>query len=296
MLEEQGFTKKQQSNWWEDEIRRLAACLKESESENQRLKNEKEKLTLEIDLQSRNFLVAIDNLKLEKMDLMGRLHEEIDKVKNLLSEMDTMKSDMFKCEQEFQQSRVKADQSEILEKRVTKLQKELLLMGELQQQYKSRLAELKERNAALHEAKIQLDSLSQHEEALKAQLNQKTRESEVNRATIEDLTSRLNDKELHLREIKADFEQLQHKSDRDIEALKSHLSTRYNIESTLNAEIIYLKAELDKKTQERGAASSARNKVIASGESSNSPSYENVEKGVDIASETIGVISSGDED
>lgn len=37
-------------------------------------------------------------------------------------------------------------------------------MGELQQQYKSRLAELKDRNVALHEVKIQLDSLSQHEE------------------------------------------------------------------------------------------------------------------------------------
>jgi len=207
------------------------------------LKRDKDEIERKYEISEKSLLNKNKRLEAEIKDLSIQLSGELKSKRETESKLQACEVELFKMNEQLQRYEKMANTSDNLKSQVTDLNKELLLMGELQQRYQQRLASLSLNNAT-PEANYALECCQEELEDLKGYVHECERTNSSLEARVGELQNCVAGKDDLLNQAKKQMEDMRGFYAAKDDALSKKYKTQKDIQSMLQTEILKLHAEI----------------------------------------------------
>lgn len=243
-LEEQNTAMQDQLRLQENEIQNLSISLRLQQELVSKLKNTDDANKQEREIQQKSFLQEIEILHGKQKDLKAQLEAEKRQCDLLSKELQSCKARVFELEQETKSLRDQANLSQQLKDQIARLNKELLLMGELQQLYQQRLASVSLSHQPRQEMTFILDTYKAEVETQKVSLDQKTVLLDATKTKLVEAEEMIKQKDIALGEQKKLFEEMKMMYKGERSALEEKYNAQKKIQLTLQAQLLDVHSRL----------------------------------------------------
>ncbi|ELU12842.1 hypothetical protein CAPTEDRAFT_219242 [Capitella teleta] len=239
-MEEQNTAMRDQLQLQEKEIQTLSASIKELRQSFHQMKSS------QTDSQNKRLMQErLQNDEKEEMEakiseLTQRLEKKGQENANLNKQLQTSKSHVFNLERELEVLKLQSEAACLVKDEVGSLNKELLLMGELQQKYQQRLADSSVKHHANKQTLMLLESCRNENNELALKLEQTSLQFEASKAVAHDLEEQVKTKDSLLVKQKAIIEALKAQTQAKLKAVESKYQCQKSIEAALHAEVLHL--------------------------------------------------------
>ncbi|XP_041368930.1 hamartin-like [Gigantopelta aegis] len=244
-LEEHNHAMANQIDLQGSEIHNLRVSLQLLQNENQQLKQAKESNEYEKLVQLRTTLQENKDLKMANSELKSLLitqREDHDKLKKHLQETESC---LFNTKEEKDILQREVDITNKLKEQIFQLQKEILLMGELQQKYQEKINVLRPQQNAKAEQDLLVTSLRAEMKAIKAELKQKTVQLDFMKAKVIHFEEMNRSKEIAIRNVKTNLENVKTSHEDELKAVEDKYNTMMRMNQQLEGEILNLLSQID---------------------------------------------------
>ena len=248
-LEEQNSAMQDQLRLKESEVQSLHVTMRLQQKQVHDLQQAKEKLEKEKMELQKSLRTEVSNLQSDKRDLQSIVDTKIREHDDVKRDLHNTKSQMFNFVQELTALQTKADFAAELQEQVVSLNKELLLMGELQQKYRQRLATTATMHNPKPEQQLIIQAYKRELASAKAELEQKTVNYDAvvtYRATQDE---QLVKKDTIIAEQKRTVENSQAMYKAQHDAAEEKYRAQLKIIAALNAQILELRAKLEERAE-----------------------------------------------
>ncbi|XP_069705375.1 hamartin isoform X3 [Periplaneta americana] len=220
---------------------------------NEREKRKKELLAIEQQMKETiNYWQAQCNslqkdnkeLKTNSELLRQELNQAKERTATVTKEFQQVESMLFEVGNEMRQAVAQASAGEQLRGDMEQLQKELILMGELQQKYRDRFSQLPLRNNEEEVAYIQ-DAYCEEIRAINEMLEQRNSVLEAAKARVADLESVMTRRDMIIADQKRVLKQVKEEYQEKLEAVESKYETQRAITQRMESHILELYNQLE---------------------------------------------------
>lgn len=272
-LEEQNLAMQDQLRLQEHEIQNLLVTVRLQQQEVQDSRSVKERFEKELcDLQ-RSSRQEVDNLQCDKRDLQSIIDQKIKDISSLKRDLQDKKSQLFNFVHELNALRAKADIATELQEQVARLNKELLLMGELQQKYQQRLMVQSTMHNPRPEMQFVLETYKQELGSTRRTLDQRTRDYDGLLAYCGQQEETLATKDGTIKEQKQRLEDMDNVVKAQVAAVEAKYSVQKKITTAFSAQILELTARLEQTQNAKSVETKSEN--METGASNSTAGSEN---------------------
>lgn len=240
--QEELLATKDQLRLQEDKMRELTDALNKQMEESRRFKSITSSWESNQRIELRNLLNENAQLKSKETELMKKLETQQKDYDTKHTEIQQLKAKIFTLENEVDLLRVKASEKEQLSKQVNQLVKELLVMGELNQQQKDAIKKLTAVEGQNPESNMQLHGCQRELAAAKQTVKRQKDELEALTAKLADMETLVSNKEFEIREMKKFTEGLKGTYVGKIQSLEEKYSSQKKVTQALESYILNLQA------------------------------------------------------
>lgn len=244
-LEEQNNAMAEQLKQHELMIRDFQVSMKLIQEENRKLKSSKDSEEYEKLVQLRSCLQENEDLKNVKKEfnmLLVRQREEQEKLNKRIM---ATEAKLFNTEKELEKMRDVASLNTKLKDKVLQLQKEVLLMGELQQKCNDKLLSSKSSRASRLENEHMRTAMQNELKEKTEQLSSKTFMLESCQHQLKEQQQLLTDKETALSELKSNVEKIKTSHNDELKCIEDKHQAALHVNQALESHILQLYMELE---------------------------------------------------
>ncbi|KAK6195034.1 hypothetical protein SNE40_000552 [Patella caerulea] len=272
-LEEQNRAMVEQRKLHEQEIQNLTVSLRLVQEENQTYKQEKESNTYEDLVKLRTTLQTNKDLEEANIGLKNLLITQREDHDKLKMQWQDSKSKLSNTEKELDILKDQVVYTQKLKEQVFKLQKEVLLMGELQQKYHERLHNQRNSYSVKPDQNYLAQSLKAEKKGLKDKLNKMTSRLQVVENQVTELEKQIQIKNEAIQELKHNLEKGQIIHVDEIKAVNDKYEAMVKVNQQFEAELLTLHSQVDQLTQKcqlrrKGSASQSNSCVLTDSKTS----------------------------
>ncbi|XP_052789916.1 hamartin-like [Mya arenaria] len=265
MLEEQNAAMTDQLQQKDHQLKDQELNIKLLETENGQLKAERDSETFEKHLQLNSCLRENEELKNAKKEfntLLVRQREEQDKLEQRLMEKE---SHLFNTTKELEKMAEVTQANAKLKEQVLQLQKELVLMGELQHKSSEKLLAYKASKASHLEHKHIQAGLQQEIHTLKKDLSVKSTQLEGCQAQLRDQMESLTSKEEAMSQMKLLVDKVKARHSEELQSVEEKHQASLRVNQALESHILQLYSDLELSKAQLDKGSPSRQTSITPG-------------------------------
>ncbi|XP_013415766.1 hamartin isoform X3 [Lingula anatina] len=267
-IEEQNVARGDQLKLQEDEIQHLTRTLNSKGQENRNLMEALDNLKKGGEQKLKSLTQDNETLKYNNKELQNMLVVNRQENDNLQEEISSLKAQIFQLETQLGLTQEKADMTQELQEQVNHLNKEILLMGELQQQYKERQEAMILQKEVRPQTLYLIDTYKAENNNIRLSLDQKTVEVEGYRSHLAEVEELLKSKEMAMAEEKKTLERVKNRHKDQIKAMEERYQVMKKINRRQESHILELSDKIDRlKVQDKAqhdAGNSSNNSRTAS--------------------------------
>lgn len=240
---------KDQLRLQEDKMRELTDALKNREEANREFKGITSAWDHQQQLKLRDLLNENAHLKYTQKELLEKLEVQQKDFDTKQTEINQVKARIFTLEKELDQLRTCLTEKDRLSDQMGQLVKELLIMGELNQQQKETIKKLSLVEGQNPESTMQLHSCHRELGAAKQTVKRQKAELEALNAKLADIESVASSKDIEIRELKKFSELLKGTYNGKIESLEEKYNAQKKMTQALESYILH-EQSLERKKEE----------------------------------------------
>ncbi|XP_064649167.1 hamartin-like isoform X2 [Lineus longissimus] len=239
-LEEQNSAMRDQLQLQEKDIEQLQVALKLQREENRRISDGKKVMELEKESELVKLRRSEEELEYKTKELQSMLVTEKDEKKIMLQELQTARSDLFNLRKEMGIIESKVALTNELQEQVKHLNKELLLMGELQKKYREKMAALSKNDTRGYGQKQIIEAYKSEIEALKSSQDQVLIHSESLKTRVADLEEVIKNKDVVIKDQKRSLEKVKNVYTSKLECVNDKYRGQQSVIQRLEAHVLEL--------------------------------------------------------
>ncbi|XP_074655191.1 hamartin-like isoform X2 [Tubulanus polymorphus] len=276
-LQEQNKAMKDQICLQENEIHSLNIALKLQQEETRRLKESKMKTELELDKRLKEVEQESEELKYRNKELKSQVLAQREDYNKLLKTLQDSKSQLFKVAHKIMAMKSTINRTHLLQATVERLNKELLMMGELQKKYQEKLAHYATASSGDEMLHLLLQAHKAEIADLNCKLSQKCVEIEASKAKLMEFEDIVHTKDENNMKMKRMQEHTKYLHLAEIEALNNKYHTLLKSNRQLETHIMQLRDRIShmESSKDDGSMKSLSN----SARSSPSPDKMDIRRG-----------------
>ncbi|XP_061169862.1 hamartin-like isoform X1 [Saccostrea echinata] len=252
-LEEQTKAQKEQIKILETEIQNLRLSMKILQEENRRLKQTNESNEYETQVKLRACLNELDELRLAKTEMNTLLIKQREDQDALKAKLQSTEAQLFQEQRVNQHLKEQVQMTQRLKEQVLQLHKELLLMGELQGKYETKLSVIRNSHHAKPEQETMIGTLRAENTALREKMKSNTLNLEGFGKRVQELEGNVQNKQMTIEELQRQLHYAKICQQDEIKAVEDKYSSICSINQRLEGHIMSLYAQIDQLQQPKQA-------------------------------------------
>ncbi|XP_048773723.2 hamartin-like isoform X3 [Ostrea edulis] len=254
-LEEQTKAQTEQIQILETEIQNLRLSMKLLQEENRRLKQTSESNEYETQVKLRACLSELDDLRSAKTEMNTLLIRQREDQDALKAKLQNTEAKLFQEQRMNQHLKEQVQMTQRLKEQVLQLHKELLLMGELQGKYETKLNIIRNSHHAKPEQDNMITTLRAENKALKEKMKINTLNWDGVGKKIQELEGNLQNKQLSIEELKRQLHLAKICHEDEIKAVEDKYNSICSINQRLEGHIMSLYGQIDQMERPKQAKS-----------------------------------------
>ncbi|XP_078363001.1 hamartin-like [Oculina patagonica] len=240
---------KDQLRLQEDKMRELTDALNKQVEENRRFKEITSSWDKQQRLQLRDLFNENTQLKYTQKELLEKLEAQQKDFDTKQTEINQVRARVFTLENELDRLKVEVSEKDQLSAQVNHLVKELLIMGEFNQQQKDAIQKLTLAEGQNPESNMQLHGCHRELGVAKQTVKKQKAELEAITSKLTDLETLVSSKDIELRELKKFTEGLKGTYTGKIKSLEEKYNAQKKITQALESYILDLQSSVDSKKE-----------------------------------------------
>lgn len=257
-LEEQTKAQAEQIQLMDTEIQNLTLSMKILQEENRRLKQTNESNEYETQVKLRACLNELDELRSAKTEMNTLLIRQREDQDALKAKLQNTEAQLFKEQRVNQHLKEQVQMTQRLKEQVLQLHKELLLMGELQGKYETKLHVIRNSHHSKPEQENMIATLRAENKALKEKIKINTLNLDGFGKKLQDMEGHLQNKQLTVEELQRQLHYAKVCHEDEIKTVEDKYNSVCSINQRLEAHIMALYGQVDQMERPRQAKASKR--------------------------------------
>lgn len=257
-LEEQTKAQAEQIQLMDTEIQNLTLSMKILQEENRRLKQTNESNEYETQVKLRACLNELDELRSAKTEMNTLLIRQREDQDALKAKLQNTEAQLFKEQRVNQHLKEQVQMTQRLKEQVLQLHKELLLMGELQGKYETKLHVIRNSHHSKPEQENMIATLRAENKALKEKIKINTLNLDGFGKKLQDMEGHLQNKQLTVEELQRQLHYAKVCHEDEIKTVEDKYNSVCSINQRLEAHIMSLYGQVDQMEGPRQAKASKR--------------------------------------
>lgn len=257
-LEEQTKAQAEQIQLMDTEIQNLTLSMKILQEENRRLKQTNESNEYETQVKLRACLNELDELRSAKTEMNTLLIRQREDQDALKAKLQNTEAQLFKEQRVNQHLKEQVQMTQRLKEQVLQLHKELLLMGELQGKYETKLHIIRNSHHSKPEQENMIATLRAENKALKEKIKINTLNLDGFGKKLQDMEGHLQNKQLTVEELQRQLHYAKVCHEDEIKTVEDKYNSVCSINQRLEAHIMALYGQVDQMERPRQAKASKR--------------------------------------
>lgn len=257
-LEEQTKAQAEQIQLMDTEIQNLTLSMKILQEENRRLKQTNESNEYETQVKLRACLNELDELRSAKTEMNTLLIRQREDQDALKAKLQNTEAQLFKEQRVNQHLKEQVQMTQRLKEQVLQLHKELLLMGELQGKYETKLHVIRNSHHSKPEQENMIATLRAENKALKEKIKINTLNLDGFGKKLQDMEGHLQNKQLTVEELQRQLHYAKVCHEDEIKTVEDKYNSVCSINQRLEAHIMSLYGQVDQMERPRQAKASKR--------------------------------------
>lgn len=257
-LEEQTKAQAEQIQLMNTEIQNLTLSMKILQEENRRLRQTNESNEYETQVKLRSCLNELDELRSAKTEMNTLLIRQREDQDALKAKLQNKEAELFKEQRINQHLKEQVQMTQRLKEQVLQLHKELLLMGELQGKYETKLHVIRNSHHSKPEQENMIATLRAENKALKEKMKTNTLNLDGFGKKLQDMEEHLQNKQLTIEELQRQLHYAKVCHEDEIKAVEDKYNSVCSINQRLEAHVMSLYGQIDQMERPRQAKASKR--------------------------------------
>nr|XP_022325080.1 hamartin-like isoform X2 [Crassostrea virginica] len=252
-LEELTRAKTEQIQLLDTEIQNLRLSLRILQEDNRRLKQTNESNEYETQVKLRSCLNELDELRSAKTEMNTLLIRQREDQDALKAKLQNTEAQLFKEQRINQHLKEQVQMTQRLKEQVLQLHKELLLMGELQGKYETKLTVIRNSHHSKPEQENMIATLRAENRALKEKIKANTLNMDGFGTKLQELEGNLQNKQMSIEELQRQLHYAKLCHQDEIKTVEDKYNSVCSINQRLEAHIMTLYGQIDQMERPRQA-------------------------------------------